>query len=84
MVEVILMPSATEMEGRAMLTTLLSKGVVKALSEVTSSTIHLYESSERADDNHRPLKSVVEVCIVVPFFSLRQESIGCAGKGYLH
>ncbi len=52
MVEVMSMLRAVEMEGRAMLTTLLSKGVMKALSEVTRRTIHLYESSGRSESNY--------------------------------
>jgi hypothetical protein len=36
-------PKDEDIEGKAMFTTLLSKGVVNALAEVIRSTIHLYE-----------------------------------------
>ena len=36
-------PKEEDIDGKAMFTTLLSKGVVKALAEVIRSTIHLYD-----------------------------------------
>jgi hypothetical protein len=40
-----------DIDGKAMFTTLLSKGVMNELREVISSTIHLYEEDSTDDDN---------------------------------
>ena len=42
-VDEISIPKEEDIDGKAMFTTLLSKGVVKALAEVIRSTIHLYD-----------------------------------------
>jgi hypothetical protein len=42
-------PKKEDIDGKAMFTTLLSKGVMNELREVISSTVHLYEEDSTDD-----------------------------------